>query len=256
MPDEDELPLIGGNASHGVVRVGDTVRRPGGAWSPSVDAFLRHLEAVGFARAPRSYGFDERGRHVLEFIDGPLEASGADPGPRVDVTVLGAVLRDLHDAAADFVVPPGATWHVEIKPNATDLVTHNDVAPWNLVHGARGVVLIDWDSAGPGSRLWDLAYAANAFAPLAPGVDVDLAGQRVRAIARGYRLDEPGRAELADLLVPRIMSMYELLRVGHEQGREPWRRLWVEGHGSTWRGFATYATSHATALRRALLEDD
>jgi hypothetical protein len=32
-------------------------------------------------------------------------------------------------------------------------------------------VFIDWDGAGPGSRLWDLAYAAHGFVPLAAGGD-------------------------------------------------------------------------------------
>ncbi|TDC77495.1 aminoglycoside phosphotransferase family protein, partial [Actinomadura sp. 7K507] len=42
------MPLSGGDVSEGVVRVGDTVRRPLGAHSPAVHGVLRHLEAVGF----------------------------------------------------------------------------------------------------------------------------------------------------------------------------------------------------------------
>lgn len=30
-----EIPLDGGNMSSGVVRVGDTVRRPAGPWTPA-----------------------------------------------------------------------------------------------------------------------------------------------------------------------------------------------------------------------------
>lgn len=43
-----EVPLSGGDVSEGVVRVGDTVRRPLGAHSPAVHGLLRHLEAVAF----------------------------------------------------------------------------------------------------------------------------------------------------------------------------------------------------------------
>ena len=32
----DEQPLTGGNVAAGVVRVGDTVRRPSGPWTPAV----------------------------------------------------------------------------------------------------------------------------------------------------------------------------------------------------------------------------
>ena len=48
-----EIPLHGGNVST-VVRVGDTVRRNAGPWTPSVHALLRHLEYVGFTGAPRA----------------------------------------------------------------------------------------------------------------------------------------------------------------------------------------------------------
>ena len=59
--DEPPVPLTGGNLSEGLVRIGHTVRRPAGPWSPSVHAFLRHLDDVGFTGAPRSLGFDEQG---------------------------------------------------------------------------------------------------------------------------------------------------------------------------------------------------
>jgi hypothetical protein len=35
-----------------VVRVGQTVQRSAGAWTPAVRALLRHLENVGFDGAP------------------------------------------------------------------------------------------------------------------------------------------------------------------------------------------------------------
>jgi hypothetical protein len=38
-----EHPLDGGNVAAGVVRVGDTVRKPAGFWTPAVDALLAEL---------------------------------------------------------------------------------------------------------------------------------------------------------------------------------------------------------------------
>ena len=55
---QQEIPLIGGNTST-VVRVGDTVRRNVGPWTPAVHALLRHLEYVGFTGAPRVLGIDD-----------------------------------------------------------------------------------------------------------------------------------------------------------------------------------------------------
>jgi hypothetical protein len=57
-----ETPLGGGNMSSGVVRVGDTVRRPAGPWTPAVHALLAHLHAVGFHGAPAPLGIDQQGR--------------------------------------------------------------------------------------------------------------------------------------------------------------------------------------------------
>src|SRR5690348_12849430 len=61
-----EHALAGGNVADAVVRVGDTVRKPAGYWTPSVEGLLAHLEAGGFGGAPRALGRDERGRQVLE----------------------------------------------------------------------------------------------------------------------------------------------------------------------------------------------
>ena len=44
--------LGGGNVAAGVVRVGDTVRKPAGFWTPAVDALLTHLRRAGFTGAP------------------------------------------------------------------------------------------------------------------------------------------------------------------------------------------------------------
>ena len=50
------------------------VHRTTGPWTPTVHAFLRHLETVGFAGAPRVLGIDGDGREVLSFIDGDVLA--------------------------------------------------------------------------------------------------------------------------------------------------------------------------------------
>lgn len=249
-----EQPLPGGNVSTAVVRVGDTVRRPAGFWSEAVDALLRHLDAVGYEGAPRSLGFDELGRHVLEYVDGDVPMPFRPNDHVAAVRRVGSLVRDFHDAAAEFTPPPEARWNVVITPDAEDLVIHHDLAPWNLVRGHNRWVFVDWDNAGPGSRLWDLAYAAHGFIPLAPGTPVTSAVQRLRALADGYRLDEAGRRELADLLVRRITSMYDLLQAGHRSGAQPWARLWSEGHGDTWHADGEYTRRHLDALREALVE--
>jgi hypothetical protein len=248
----DEQPLAGGNVSGSVVRVGDTVRRPAGPWSLSVDALLRHLNAVGYEGAPRTLGFDNQGRHVLEHVEGDVPMPFDPPDHLAAIRRVGSLLCDFHDASAEFTPPEDARWNVVISPDAQDLIVHHDTAPWNLVCGPRRWVFIDWDNAGPGSRLWDLAYAANGFVPLAPRIPPDLAARRLVALADGYGLDEQGRRGLVALLHSRIMSMYDLLRDGHRSGVQPWSRLWAEGHGDAWQANGEYVRQNIAALRTAL----
>ena len=66
-PDSDREPeevLTGGNTT-AVARVGETVRRVAGAWSPTIHALLRHLRANGVDWVPEPYGFADDGREIL-----------------------------------------------------------------------------------------------------------------------------------------------------------------------------------------------
>src|SRR3989442_2648645 len=112
---QTEVPL-GGNFSQ-AVRVGDTVRRRAGPWTPAVQLLLVHLEAVGFTAAPRSLGFDERGRTVLAYLPGDIHGGWPEPVPAwllENITTLkGAAerIRPYHDGVLTFRPPPDATWH-------------------------------------------------------------------------------------------------------------------------------------------------
>ena len=200
--DADEVVLAGGNLTASVVRVGTTVRRPMGPWSPAVHSLLRHLEGVGFDGAPRLLGVDEHGREILEFVEGEMAwphmgALETDEG----LARAADLLRRYHDAVATFVPPADAAWRF---PNmARDaarwlggeqpIVCHNDCAAWNLVLGATRWAFIDWDTAGPRPRVWDVAYAVVGMVL----VDASAAiRRRVDVLATSYGLDAAERARL------------------------------------------------------------
>jgi hypothetical protein len=54
--DEEASPLSGGNVADEVVRVGDTVRKPAGFWTPAVEALLSHLWAAAADYTERNVG--------------------------------------------------------------------------------------------------------------------------------------------------------------------------------------------------------
>jgi hypothetical protein len=236
-PREPEVPLAGGLANRGaVVRVGDTVRRPQRRTSPATHALLRHLEDVGFEGAPRFLGVDAQGREVLSFIPGsavlqPYPAWALTDEALVSVAEL---LRGYHRAVEGF--DPGPYVWPESPPAAFagELVSHNDPNLDNVVfRDGRAVALLDFDLAGPGSRLWDVACAARLWAPLRPDRVVRDARrghgfERLRVFLDGYGLDDAGRRRV----------------VGAVQANQEWFSRLIEryvaaGHAA----FAEYARS-------------
>src|SRR5437867_697179 len=87
-----------------VVRVGDTVRRRVGPWTPAVHALLRHLADVGLEGVPRVLGIDDEGREILRYIEG---VDGRVDRSYDDRTLIeeARLLRRYHDAVASFQVP-------------------------------------------------------------------------------------------------------------------------------------------------------
>jgi aminoglycoside phosphotransferase (APT) family kinase protein len=150
----DEVPLGGGWSTGGVVRVGDTVRRPPEHSSQLMRDVLVHLEDVGFDAAPRWLGRDEQGRDILTFLEGETfsdtrRLTWSDG----QLAAAGALLRRYHDAVAGIVLAGGS-----------EVVCHGDFGPWNLIWvGGVPRSVIDFDNAHPGPRMEDVGYALWKF---------------------------------------------------------------------------------------------
>ncbi|MEU6432162.1 phosphotransferase [Microbispora sp. NPDC046973] len=166
----EERRLPGGN-TNGAVRVGDTVRRVPGPWTPAVHALLRHLEDVGFEGAPRARGFDDQGREVLSYLPGEVVGT-ARPWPAWvhgddALRQVAGWLRDFHAAVAGFVPPADAMWREGGTWRPGLVVGHNDAAPYNAAWAdGRLTGFFDWDFAGPVTPEWDLAFTAFSWVPL------------------------------------------------------------------------------------------
>ena len=109
---------------------------------------------------------------TLTFLPGTVGHPPLGPALRSDAVLMQAarLLRQLHDATQDFVVPAGARFLLPQEPDLIpEVICHNDFAPYNCVFAdGRMVGVIDFDTAAPGPRLWDVAYAVYRFAPLMP----------------------------------------------------------------------------------------
>jgi Ser/Thr protein kinase RdoA (MazF antagonist) len=269
---EAEIPLAGGDVTAGVVRVGDTVRRPRGPWSDSVAAYLRHLEAVGFDGAPRFLGVDERGRDVLEFVAGEVPGQPVvEPWAATD-SVLAAVARllvRLHEASASFVPPDDACWfgddvHVELPADLpaeppADAISHFDVTPQNVVfRDGTPAALIDFDLTRPGTRLRDVVNTAMWWVPLFPPSDRDPAFTNGEVTARlavfsdAYDLDAEGRRAFCDVAIDGATRSWHRMRANADELGGGWARMWAEGAGDRILRRRDWFTESRSALEGAL----
>lgn len=250
MSEESEEPeeqkLEGGQLTR-VVRIGDTVHRGTGPWTPAVHALLGHLERVGFRAAPRVLGLDADAREVLTYIPGKTAGSLPWPSWVYSEDVLAAVgrwLRNYHEVVRDFQEPGGAQWRMHWSPQADDeVICHFDVAPYNLVLRDDGEVsLIDWDVAAPGSPRLELAKVANSFATLYDGDQSAVASSaglsfgpamqarvihRVRVLLDAYELDD--RAGFIDNMLDASAHSCERISRGAAEGDVALQRLVTAG---------------------------
>ena len=169
---EEEQELTGGNASGSVVRVGGTVRKPWIENTSFVQSYLDVLRSHGID-TPQPLGRDEFGRQRVEYVEGSIALHQMPLGTD-DLRRVGRMIRQIHDVSESVPIPDPEGWKMLLPADDPNLMCHNDLAPWNLVIGDRWV-FIDWDAAGPSTRLWDLAYAAQAFSMLFDGELVESA---------------------------------------------------------------------------------
>lgn len=188
----DAVLLTGGRISTGVVRVGETVRRPACASSGFMAALLELLARQGFTGAPRYLGQDG-GADLLSFIPGtvPARFQAWSDG---QVRAAASLLRDMHDATRGSDLA-----------GRFDVVCHHDPGPNNVVfQDGRPVAFIDFAEAAPGSRLEDVAYLAWTWSISSKeSMPLHRQAEQVRLVADAYGLERAERHALVDCVLER-----------------------------------------------------
>jgi hypothetical protein len=189
----EEMPLSGGRVTIGVVRVGDTVRRPVSASSEFVGRLLTQLERDECAWAPRYLGKDESGRGTFSYMPGSTPPKwGRFPDEQVRQAAL--IIRQLHDMTRGSAIA------------ADCVVCHNDAGPNNFVFFDDVVVgVIDFDMAASGDPLEDLGYMAWSWCISSKPDRGSAAVQarQVRVLADAYGASLSHREKLPDSIVER-----------------------------------------------------
>lgn len=252
MTEKDEQVLQGGLNT--VVRVGTTVRRPVGAWTPAVHALLAHLAKQGFAGAPRAYGIDEQGREVLDFVEGEVLTYPLPPVAVSDegLASVGRLLRDYHDLTVEFLPEAAdAVWYVEPR-EPVEVLCHGDFAPHNMVfRDGRAAAVIDFDTAHPGPRVWDFAWTVCCFGLFSgsEGDAADLPVHRVAVLADAYGLSTSERETLPEVMAARLRHLVAHIREQAAAGHPGFSRHVAEGHDVRYLA----AAEEIEAMREVLL---
>jgi hypothetical protein len=257
----DEVVLHGGFTNEGLVtRVGATVRRPERLTTPATRALLEHLELAGFDGAPRHLGRDEQGREVLSFVEGEAPIEPYPDWALTDEALVSVaeLLRRYHDAVASFD-PSGHVWPRAVPTEFHgDLLCHNDPNLDNVVFaGGRATALIDFDLAGPGAAVWDVACAVRFWAPLRDGRDVPelLRGRtldRMTRFADAYGLPDGERARLPAAVRAAHGWAYEVVGDAVAEGHGAFSRFWEDGGRGRAERTASWLAANDGPMRGAL----
>ena len=169
----------------GVVRVGDTVRRPTNANSEYVHGLLLHLERCGFEAAPRFLGVDRQGREILTYIDGFAPPHNGFQLTEAAVRAGAKLVRDVHDLTQGTFFAGGS-----------EVACHRNLSQPNFVfRDMIPIAIIDWDSTRPGTRVANLGDFLWAFVHPALYGDGEPAARMLRVAVDEYGYEGDGLVE-------------------------------------------------------------
>ena len=247
---DDEIPLPGGNVG-GAVRVGDTVRRPTGPWTPAVHELLGFLADAGLSRIPRVLGIDDRGREILSFLPGRVLDIGRETLSDAQVRAAMQWLREFHAVVAGFPRDSRRWRFVERALAPGEIVCHHDSAMYNMAFdGDELAGVFDWDVAGPGIPLDDVAIFAWNTAVLFPDAPAQEVAHVLRTIADGYGALDPH--QVLDHVVIRMTRAADSIAAAQAAGDPGMLRLGTVGEPAATRARIAVLAARLPELHAAL----
>ena len=191
------------------------VHRPTGPWTPAVHELLAHLGARGLDGIPAVHGLDDEGREVLDYLPGETLDPETTQVSDDALAAAAAWLRRFHDAVRDFPREPRVWRQGTQTLGPGEVICHNDPGLYNwLLRDGDFAGMIDWDRAGPGRPIEDLAFLCWSGVPLLRPIPPADAARRVAIAAAAY-----GGIEPEELLVA-VDARMELIAARWRAGLE------------------------------------
>lgn len=241
----------------GIERIGNEIHRPSGPWTKQVHMFLNFLHNNGFMQAPQALGFDEEGREILSFVKGQ---TSEDIKSLESLISSAKLLRSYHDASQKFLneLDLSQSWMFDCR-DPQEVICHNDFAPYNICFdGEQAIGVIDFDTAHPGPRVWDIAYALYRFAPFTNPDNEDGFGgleeqiSRAKVFCDAYGLESHKRIGLADLIIERLQNLLDFLLQSASQGHKKYELNLKDGHHLKYRSDLEYIKFHKSTIQDGL----
>ncbi|MBX5012562.1 aminoglycoside phosphotransferase family protein [Rhizobium lentis] len=254
-------PLEGGRTGQ-IWRDGETVIRPSGTWTPTVHRFLRHLRSRGFAGAPEPIDITDGNREVVSYVAGRVCEELGDPfvGSERMLVSAARLLRDFHSASRGFLERDGEVQTWMLAPQEPrEIICHGDFAPYNVTAAdGEAVGIIDFDTAHPAPRLWDVAYAIYRWAPLSdpagPAASFSTEDQLRRAqlfcTAYGATIEE--RLRLPEMICRRLQALVDFMLTSAAAGNETFAEDVDAGDAQLYLADIDYIHRHRDRLLKAL----
>lgn len=256
------MEYLQGGRKNKITRSKDTVRRPSGFWTKSVHALLNHVRAEGFLGAPKPLGFDADGNEILTFMDGEVSNYPLSPAASSieALTTAGQLLRSYHDATVSFLEDKKESYSWMLPPHdPAEVICHGDYAPYNVVlHGNSAVAIIDFDTAHPAPRVWDIGYAIYRWAPLIKPSSPDSFGsleqkiQRARLFCTNYGILPDQRKQLITITIERIQALINFMVLEAGSRNEAFQENIADGHHLAYLADIEYLKEHQDQIEAGL----
>lgn len=208
-PDEEKIVLTGGRSTPGVVRVGQTVRRPVKSDADVMHALLGHFERCGFNGAPRFLGIDARDRAIPSDIEGFAPPHNGFRLSKDGVRAGARLVCQVHDLTAGTTFAAGS--EVACHPNLSQ--------PTFIFRNMIPVAIIDWDGTRPGTRLANFGDVLWAFVHPSMYGEGEPAAQMLRLAAEAYGWSGGG---LVDAMLT-VVRHFQTVVTG-DPAAEAWRQ--------------------------------